>query len=319
MFESHLEGSGFLEMKIGYPCINLTLKCKGNRTFRLKSYSQRRLIETVESNLNCLDKILRFNAEHNLLFFRITSDLIPFDSHPICQFNWKVYFKQKFQKIGDFIKSSNIRISMHPDQFTLINSPDHTIFERSVQELQYHVQILDLMGLDDSSKIQIHVGGVYKNKEKSMKRYIEKYHEISEQIQRRLIIENDDRLYNLKNCLVISKETGIPVVFDSFHHSINNSGESVNEAFRLVSNTWQDKDGLLMVDYSIQQADNKRGKHAESIDLKHFKKFLEDTKPFDFDIMLEIKDKDKSALKAVQMSLQDNRFVKTKKIIKESK
>ncbi len=298
-------------MRIGYPCINLTLECKGNRTFRLKSYSQKRFIETVESNLHCLDKILRFNAEHNLLFFRITSDLIPFASHPICQFNWQDYFKQKFQKIGDFIKSSNIRISMHPDQFTLINSPNNAIFERSIKELQYHAQVLDLMGLDASSKIQLHVGGVYKNKEKSIKRFVERYHGISEQIKRRLIIENDDRLYDLHNCLFISKETGIPVLFDSFHHTINNSGENINEAFELVSNTWRDKDGLLMVDYSIQQVDNKRGKHTASLDSKHFKKFLEDTKPFDFDIILEIKDKDKSALRAVKIASQDKRFLTT--------
>lgn len=298
-------------MRIGYPCINLTLECKGNRTFRLKSYSQLRLIETVESNLNCLDKILRFNAEHNLLFFRITSDLIPFASHPICQFNWQDYFKQKFQKIGFFIKSSNIRISMHPDQFTLINSLNNAIFERSVKELQYHAQVLDLMGLADSSKIQLHVGGVYKNKELSMKRFVDRYRGISEQVKRRLIIENDDRLYNLQNCLFISKETGIPVLFDSFHHTINNSGESINEACGLAANTWRKKDGVLMVDYSIQQMKNKRGKHAESLDSRHFKKFLEDTKSFDFDIMLEIKDKDKSALRAVKIASQDKRFLTT--------
>jgi UV DNA damage endonuclease len=66
-----------------------------------------------------------------------------------------------------------------------------------------------------------------------------------------------------------------------------------------------------MVDYSTQQTKNKQGKHAESVDSRHFKKFLEDTKPFDFDIMLEIKDKDKSALRAVKIASQDKRFLNT--------
>jgi UV DNA damage endonuclease len=108
-------------MKIGYPCINRTIGCSANRTFRLKSYSEERLIETVENNLDCLLNILKFNVEHNILFFRITSDLVPFASHPICQFPWQRFFRDKFRKIGDLIRTHGIRISMHPDQFTLIN------------------------------------------------------------------------------------------------------------------------------------------------------------------------------------------------------
>gem|GEM_PF-2544233 len=64
-------------MKIGYPRINRTLSCRGNKAFRLKSYSPERLIGTVHNNLSCLLDILQFNVTRNLLFFRITSDLIP--------------------------------------------------------------------------------------------------------------------------------------------------------------------------------------------------------------------------------------------------
>jgi UV DNA damage endonuclease len=145
-------------MKIGYPCINWTIGCTSGSTFRLKSYSESRLKETIKNNLDCLLKILQFNSEHGIFFFRITSDLIPFASHPINTFNWKGYFACEFQEIGDFIKKKGIRISMHPDQFTLINSVREDVFERSVKELEYHASILDLLLLDSAAKIQIHVG-----------------------------------------------------------------------------------------------------------------------------------------------------------------
>lgn len=297
-------------MKIGYPCINWTIGCKGDRTFRLKSYSEERLVETVKNNLYCLLEMLRFNVRHNILFFRITSDLVPFASHPICRFDWQGYFKEQFKAIGDFIKKYNIRISMHPDQFTLINSVDKRVFKRSLKELVYHAQVLDLMELDASAKIQIHVGGVYGDKEKSMKRFTARFERVDEIIKRRLVIENDDRRYNLKDCLQINSEIGIPVLFDVFHHEANNLEETIGEVFELFTGTWKEKDGLPMVDYSSQQSGERKGKHAETINLEHFKKFLQETKPLDFDIMLEIKDKEKSVVKAVEVALQDNRFKK---------
>lgn len=300
-------------MRIGYPCINTIIGCTSSRTFRLKSYSENRLVEKVESNLSCLAKILSFNVKHNLLFFRITSDLIPFASHPICKFNWQRHFQEQFQKIGDLIKDHGVRISMHPDQFTLINSLDNRVFENSVRELVYHAQVLDLMELDTSAKIQIHVGGVYKDKERSLSRFVERFGKLDEIVKRRLVVENDDGRYNLRDCLRISAQTEIPVLFDVFHHEVNSSGEKIQEAFELFTKTWKTGDGLPMIDYSSQKAKHRMGSHIEIIDLKEFTKFLDKSKPYDFDVMLEIKDKEKSALSAVEVASQDERFSISKK------
>jgi len=141
-------------MRIGYPCINWTIGCKGDRTFRLRSYSNKRLIDTVGNNITCLSEMLKFNVKHKILFFRITSDIVPFASHPICRFDWQKHFEKQFEAIGDFIRKHEMRISMHPDQFILINSIDKKILEKSVRELTYHTEVLNLMGLDTSAKIQ---------------------------------------------------------------------------------------------------------------------------------------------------------------------
>jgi len=74
-------------MKIGYPCINNSVGCTANKTFRLRNYSEEKLIEKVRANLACLQKILEYNLKNNSLFFRIGSDLVPFASHPVCKFN----------------------------------------------------------------------------------------------------------------------------------------------------------------------------------------------------------------------------------------
>jgi len=295
-------------MRIGYPCINRTIGCRSDRTFRLKSYSEELLMETVQNNLDCLWKILEFNVRHNLLFFRITSDLVPFASHPICRFNWQAYFNSKFRRIGTFIKANSIRISMHPDQFTLINSIDNSIFERSLSELVYHAEVLDSMGLDSSAKIQIHVGGVYGDKKESMERFVKRVERIPQAVARRLVVENDDRNYTLRDCIDLSNETELPVLFDVFHHEVNNLGETLGEAFSMFYRTWKPRDGIPMVDYSSPRLEGRKGSHAESIDMKRLGRFLEETRNYDFDLMLEIKDKEKSALKAVESVRRDGRF-----------
>lgn len=209
-----------------------------------------------------------------------------------------------------FIRRHDIRISMHPDQFVVINSKDDAVVERSIKELEYHAQVLDLLGLDRSAKIQIHVGGVYNDKEKSMQRFIDRYNALDDLIKKRLVIENDDTSYTVTDCLRIHFATGIPVLFDYFHHQLNSSEEKMADAFELLSRTWSEKDGIMMVDYSSHHGRGSKRSHAFTIDLRDFTSFLEQSKPFDYDVMLEIKDKEESALAALQAVKKDSRFIK---------
>ncbi len=290
-------------MKIGYPCINNTLKCTANSTFRLASYSEENLKSKIKNNLDCLKKILEFNKENKIKFFRISSDLIPFASHEINKFDWQKHFKKEFQEIGGFIKENDFRISMHPDQFVLLNSPNKNIVERSVKELDYHCSVLDSMQLDNTAKVQIHIGGVYNNKPEAIQRFIETYNQLPEKIRKRLCIENDDRLFSLRDCLEVHEKTSIPIIFDFFHHECLANNESINEAVKMASATWKPKDGVLMTDYSSQEKGQRKGKHAETIDMKDFQEKINQAnqnKDLDFDVMLEIKNKEKSAIKAIK-------------------
>ena len=288
-------------MKIGYPCINRGIGCTANSTFRLASYSEERLIEKVENNLDCLFKILQYNVQNGFYFFRISSDLVPFASHPICTFDWAGHFRKQFRKVGDFIKEHNIRISMHPDQFVLINALKDDVVERSIKELEYHCTLLDEMGLDRTAKIQIHVGGVYGDKRSAIARFTDRYKSLSAALRKRLIIENDDRLYDLKDCIRVHEKTSIPTLFDVFHHHCLNNGETLQQGLERARRTWKKSDGVPMVDYSSQQLGHRIGTHAKSIDVLLFREFLNQTKGLDFDIMLEIKDKEKSGLKALEV------------------
>jgi UV DNA damage endonuclease len=295
-------------MRIGYPCINRSVGCTPSRTFRLSSYTDDRLRDTVTANLGCLEKILEYNKNSHLLFFRITSDLVPFASHPVCTFPWQEYFSAEFEEFGEYIRNHGFRISMHPDQFVLLNTPDEGVLRRSIADLVYQVQVLDLMGLDSSAKVQIHVGGIYGDKTAGIDRFVRRYDLLDPSIRSRLVIENDERLYTISDCLAIHERTGVPVIMDSFHHSLLNYGEMFADLLGPVRQTWKMADGIPMVDYSSQAPEKRAGAHAEHIVAENFQQFLATTLPADFDIMLEIKDKETSALEALGIAKGDPRL-----------
>ncbi|MCC9167807.1 UV DNA damage repair endonuclease UvsE [Pontibacter harenae] len=291
-------------MKIGYPCINQSLDCSSSRTFRLASYTEERLIELVEQNLACLRRILEYNVEHDMLFFRLTSGLIPFASHPVNTYNWQEHFTMTFRRLGDYIKKHNMRISMHPDQFVVLNSPNEQTVQNSIAELVYQGTILDLMGLDTTAKLQIHGGGAYGDKATALGRFAGVYHnQLPDAVKARLCVENDDRTYSLQDCLYLHQLTGVPIIFDNLHHECINNGEPMREAVEMAAQTWHpEHDGILMMDYSAQALGERKGKHVQSIPEQLFHDFLAETEGLDMDIMLEIKDKEASALKAVEVA-----------------
>ncbi|WP_324672092.1 UV DNA damage repair endonuclease UvsE [Hymenobacter sp. GOD-10R] len=287
-------------MRIGYPCVNETLDCTSATTFRLASYNDERLVQTVANNLACLQRILEYNVERGLLFFRISSGIVPFGSHPINTFPWQHRFVAEFRQIGDYIKANNMRVSLHPDQFVVLNSPDEGIVQRSISELVYQGSMLDLMELDSTAKLQIHVGGLYGDRDLAISRFIATYQTLPEAVRVRLVIENDDRLFSLQDCLRVHEAVGIPILFDNFHHECLNHGEPMAEALQLASNTWHPThDGPLMMDYSSQQLGERKGKHTSSLEEDLFREFLPNVGDLEPDIMLEIKDKEASALRAV--------------------
>ncbi len=287
----------------------MTIKNPCSSTFRLKSYSEKRFNETVKNNLNHLLSILNFNIRNSIYFFRISSGIIPFASHPICDIEWNETFKADLKEIGDFINKNNIRVSMHPDQFVILNSKNEYVIKNSIRELQYHCTLLDSMRLPSSAKIQIHGGGVYGDKKKSKKDFSNNFSNLLEEnLKKRLVIENDDRSYSLKDCLDIQSEISIPIVFDTFHHECLNNGEIIQQALSSITKSWNFfKDGNPIIDYSSQSIGERKGKHAKTLDKNHFiymyNEFDKTTKEnkVDLDIMLEIKDKDKSALSALTL------------------
>ena len=287
-------------MNIGYACLTVGIPGIKQRTCTMKKAAPSVFLSLIQSNLETLDKILDYNIQNGIKLFRISSDIIPFGSHTINKVKWWEIFNDKLNDISRKAISNGVRLSMHPGQYTVLNSPDKAVVERAVEDLRYHARLLDAMGLGKEHKIVLHIGGTYGDKTSALKRFIQQYRCLDENIRQRLVIENDDRQYTIFDVLSIGESEGIPVVFDNLHHQVNPDNTcSVIEWIDACANTWKSEDGPQKLHYSQQDFSKRPGSHSATLDVGEFLQFYTDIRNRDVDIMVEVKDKNLSALKCV--------------------
>jgi UV DNA damage endonuclease len=291
-----------MTLSVGYACIALGTCDRGMRGCILKNASPERLDELVESNLQTLSRMLDYNAARGIKLFRISSDIIPFGSHPEVHYPWWDKHADHLAKLGDKIRAQDIRVSMHPGQYTVLNAMDEKIVERAVEDLEYHARFLDQLGLDARHKIILHVGGIYGDVEPSIMRFSKHYRDLSSQVKNRLVLENDEK-YNIAQVLQLCEELQLPAVFDVFHHQCNPAPGEVDLYAWLDRShpRWLAVDGVQKIHYSQQQPGLRSGAHSRSIQLQPFLDFYHQLPDRPLDIMLECKDKDISAIKCQQV------------------
>ena len=283
-------------IRIGYVGVN-TLLPSASRTFRIANYSEQRMLETASNNIHALRDILGWNLEHEITLFRITSDLIPYGSHPINSGVWKTALRGELSAVGRFAKAHGMRVSMHPGQYTVLNSPNESFYQNALRDLDYHNSVLTLMGVDRSHKVIVHGGGAYGDKPESTRRLVERILSLPSEIRERLALENDERVFNAEEVLSVCKQVRLPGVFDVFHHEVLPSfpGKQARETIAMFGETWRSE--RQKIHYSNQDPIRSKGAHSETIDEQAFCDFYAGIRGLDLDIMLETKDKQASVLK----------------------
>ena len=252
---------------LGYACINKGLReAKNpvftNRTMRkatLEEKGYEYLSEIVIQNLQDLLTILEHNEKMGARFFRISSEIFPFISHPELGYNIQDLPQSEIilnllKDIGNYATEHNHRLTTHPGPFNVLASPNPDVIRKTVLDLEAHSTIFDLMGFAPShyNKINIHVGGAYGEPKVALTRFCENFKLLSPNLQARLTVENDDRanLYSVKDLYEgVYQKVGIPIVFDYHHHIFCTGGLSEKEALELAISTWPN-DVVPVVHYS---------------------------------------------------------------------
>lgn len=287
----------------GIFCTNSDGSLSTNHTFRLKNLSFQRMFESFSLNLKDFYGLLELCKVEKIEVFRLGSNFIPYASHKDFRKEWFIELEPIVIEAGKKIRENfRIRITMHPGQFIVLNSPDEKVRENSLKELRYHFWLLDKLGIGPDGIVIIHIGGIYSDKNKSIERFIETV-EKNSWLKKRLAIENDERLFNAEDVLLIAKTLQIPFIFDYFHHKVNPSSIDLEDIF----NTWKGR-GVPKFHLSSQGA-GKAGVHGDYIYLDDFlelRALLLKTGIEKIHLMLEAKQKEK-ALRKLRESLKNGK------------
>ncbi len=296
-----------MRIRLGYVAMALRLKdCSPSKTVTLKNLSKipdyqdqiGRLARIARENLANTLRILKANYFDGINFYRFTSRLVPLATHPqFSAWNYREELTEEFKAIGDFVTEHGMRVGLHPDHFTLLNSPKPEVQEASVRDLNYHLNLLEAMGLGTTSKLTIHVGGKYQDRSSALERFTEQFKALPEKVSERLILENDDRCFTAAEVLRLAKEIGVPMVLDLHHHQILNNGEAITALLPEIFATWGN--ATPKVHLSSPRSEKDPRSHADYLEPDPAVAFLNLARDLDrdFDIMLEAKQKDLALIK----------------------
>lgn len=264
-------------------------------------------------SLDHLDRVFDYLDRTDIRMYRMSSNLAPYETHPdLPRFHGQVeQCAERLAELGEKARRLDLRLSTHPGQYTVLNSENEAVAAQAKKEVGWHARLMDAMGLGPEAVVVIHGGSGAPDWKTALDRFERAVDQLDEPARRRLVIENDDRLFSLGMVESVARRLGIPVVWDVHHHHCwNPEGIPEREAFEMAIATWPEgvrpKVHFSSPKTAVEEVQRKEGRrvvrsvrlpsprsHADLIDPYDFGQFLADVVgQTEVDVMLEAKAKD---------------------------
>jgi UV DNA damage endonuclease len=301
-----------LKIQLGLCCMHTKLRERNifcSRTMRVKTVEEKGLQVIYEKSIqNCRDLItmIEYIAENDgIRVFRISSEIFPHKSNTKVQ-NYSLDFaRDLLEYAGDLARRYKMRLTFHPGQYNVVGTPHVDKFIQTCNDLDWHAEVLDMMGCDNDCTMVVHGGGIYGDKELTIKRWVKQFFKLPLRVQKRLVLENCEKCFSIEDCIKVSdmiyerNQKGIPIVFDTHHYNCYNMlhpddmMKSVESYLDKILETWNRKSIKPLFHISDQKEGSRIGAHSDFI--KEVPEYLlELSKKQPIDIMVEAKQKEQA-------------------------
>ncbi len=296
-----------MQIRLGYVALPMALPFTSSSTVTYSHYKKlgkrrgdEKLHHVILSNFEALKEILKYNVANEISFFRMTSNLIPLGTHPDVHYEvWKRYHKE-WHQIGNYIKENHLRIDLHPDQFCVLNSQNPSVVENTISILKFYQNMLRAMKLD--SILILHIGSGVGGKKEAIKRFKENFKKLDPTLQKMIVLENDDKIFNIRNTLNLCEELHIPMVLDYHHYLCNRNREKIEDYIECIFHTWDNRKENPKIHMSSPKNKVQKRSHHDYINSDEFIHFLHKIQftNQDFDVMIEAKMKDEAMFRLIR-------------------
>lgn len=257
----------------------------------------------ARSNLETTLRLLKHCVASEIHFYRLTSKLVPLATHEaLYDWNYISPILDELREIGTFVKEHDLRVDFHPDHFVLINSPKSEVLKNSVHTLMLHYKLLGGMEIDPRHRCVMHVGGNYKETDKSLERFVDNWMLVPHALQQMIMLENDDTSFTLGDTLYLCEKLEIPLVFDYHHHLAYHRDQNWQVHWNRVVQTWDISKLPIKMHISSPKSEKTFRHHADFVDPNMFFTFLHEIKGSvkQIDCMIEAKMKDHALFALVE-------------------
>lgn len=211
-----------------------------NKTLQLgrflkKEYSEQRVRETYLHNARKLLETLPRVVETGIRHVRFSSELIPLADRVERSWWDNDELRQAYKRVGDFCRTNEVRATFHPGQFCVLNSKRSDVVENAVRDLEQHAWVFDAceFPMSPEAPINIHAGSRARLQE-----LVAGINTLPHNVRSRLTLENCETVASVSDLLQVHRMTGVPVTFDSHHHTFNDGGLSLRQAYDASMLTW---------------------------------------------------------------------------------
>lgn len=291
-------------IRLGYVSISKTIESYiSQHTITYTNYQKNndltKLDNIIKNNLDSLYEILRYNVKNNIHFYRISSNLIPLATKKEVTLDYIDEYTNYYKKISKIIKENHIRVDMHPSNYCVLNSTKQEVVNDSIDILNYHYELLNKLEVNNKLII-LHIGSSAFGKKNSLSRFINNFKKLPKHLQEIIAIENDDKVFDVEDCLYLSELLNIPFVLDYHHFKCNNNGINIDNYLDRFIKTWKKNTPKMHFSSPKNQKDYRS--HNDYIDSKDFINLMSILAKYNqnIDIMLEAKAKDEALFRLIR-------------------
>ena len=223
-----------------------------------QAVAEEKLWDLMKGNIKSTRKLVErvSKLDDRFRMVRLSSDILPVYTQPDFAYFWRLsdvraYLEKEFAKVGNCARSANVKLSMHPGQFTVLASENPGIVDRSIEEFEYHADMARWMGYGKSFqdfKINVHISG-----KQGPAGIISAISRLSPEARNCITIENDENCWGIDASLELEKHCAL--VLDIHHHWIR-TGEYIqpsDDRCQRVIDSWRSVRPTLH--YSVSRED----------------------------------------------------------------